>query len=90
MPPFNNKCDTDPNNRRNGYEWIEVWVLLHRVTQIRHDDNTHTITVARTGAGFESIMFRRLNPSAVLRFVTPDGKELEKWDESDRPDKIKK
>ena len=30
-------------------------------------------------------MFRRLNPKAVLRFVTPDGNELEKWDESAPP-----
>jgi len=33
-------------------------------------------------------MFHRLNPRVVLRFVTPDGKELERWDESDRPDKV--
>jgi hypothetical protein len=57
---------------------------------MKDDDNTYTITVAPAGAGFQSIMFRRLNPSAVLRFVTPDGKELERWDESNRPDKIKK
>jgi hypothetical protein len=83
-------CHSAENPQQREYEWIEVWVLLHRVTQIRHDDNTYTITVAPAGAGFQSIMFRRLNPSAVLRFVTPDGKELERWDESNRPDKIKK
>jgi hypothetical protein len=64
-------------------------LLLHRVTQITHDANTYTITVVPTGAGFQSIMFRRMNPSAVLRFVTPDGKELEKWDESAPPNRVK-
>jgi hypothetical protein len=71
--------DTDENSRSGN----------HRVTRISHDDNTYTITVAPTGAGFQSIMFRRLNPSAVLRFVTADGKELEKWDESAPPNRVK-
>jgi len=35
------------------------------------------------------VYIRRLNPSAVLRFVTTDGRELERWDESDRPDRVK-
>jgi hypothetical protein len=72
-----------PSQREN--DWIEVWVLLHRVTQITHDNNTYTITVAPAGAGFQSIMFRRMNPRAVLRFVTADGKQLEAWDESAPP-----
>ena len=81
---FNN-CNSDQNHPRNGYEWIEVWVLLHRVVQITHDNNTYTITVEPTGRGFQSVLFRRLNQSVVLRFVTPDGKELQRWDESAPP-----
>ena len=46
-----------------------------------HDANTYTITVEPVGKGFQAIYIRRLNPSVVLRFVMPDGKELEKWDE---------
>ena len=41
------------------------------------------------GKGFQSILIRRLNPSAVLRFVTADGRELEKWDESAPPNRAK-
>lgn len=89
-PPPGPCRSAEMNPQQREYEWIEVWVLLHRVTQIRHDDNTYTITVAPTGAGFQSIMFRRLNPSAVLRFVTPQGKELEVWDESAPPNGVKK
>jgi hypothetical protein len=85
VAPINNKCDTG----RNGYEWIEVWSLLHRVTQVTHTDNTYTVTVEPVGKGFQFVYIRRLNPSAVLRFITPDGKELEKLDESDRPDRVK-
>lgn len=69
---------------------ITVWVLLHRVTQVTHENNTYTITVGPMGKGFQSIMFHRPNPKAVLRFVTPSGTELERLDESDRPDKVKK
>jgi hypothetical protein len=84
------QCHSPKNPQEREYEWIEVWVLLHRVTQITHDANTYTVTVEPMGKGFQSIMFQRLNPSAVLRFVTPDGKELQKWDESNRPDRVKK
>jgi hypothetical protein len=76
--PIDNKCDTAPNNRRTGDEWIEVWSLLHRVKEITHADNTYTITVEASGKGFQFVYVRRLNPSAVLRFVTPNGRELEK------------
>ena len=71
--------------RREGREWIEVWSLLHQVKEVRHDNNTYTITVEPRGKGFQFVYIRRLNPSAVVRFVTPDGKELETWDESDPP-----
>ena len=87
-PPLG-QCDSAKNPQEREYEWIEVWVLLHRVTQITHDHNTYTITLAPTGAGFQSIMFPRLNPSVVLRFITSDGKELEKLDESARPNPVK-
>jgi hypothetical protein len=83
--PFNNKCDTDSNNRREGNEWIEVWILLHRVIQVTHENNTYTITVEPTGKGFQFVYFRRLSPKAVFRFVTTDGTELEKWDETAPP-----
>ena len=58
-----------------------------KVTQleITHDNNTYTVIVAPVGRGFQSVLFRRLNPSVVLRFVTPDGKELQRWDESAPP-----
>ena len=56
--------------------------------QITHENNTYTITVEPVGRGFQSVLFRRLNPSVVLRFVTPDSKELEKWDESASPDRV--
>src|SRR5262249_23669387 len=78
--PFHYRCGNDPNDRRNGDEWIEVEVLLHRVTQVTHENNTYTVTVEPTGKGFQFVYFRRMNPSVVLRFVTPDGRELEKWE----------
>jgi hypothetical protein len=81
------KCDEKIGP--NGSQWIEVWVLLHRVTQLTHQDNTYTVTVEPIGRGFQSILIHRLNPSAVLRFVTPDGKELERWDESAPPNRVK-
>ena len=82
------QCSAMGGPGRSGYEWIEVWVLLHRVKEVRHENNTYTITVEPIGKGFQFLFLRRLNPSAVLRFVTPDGKELEKWDESAPPDRI--
>jgi hypothetical protein len=81
------KCDerVEPNPS----QWIEVWVLLYRVKEVSYADNTYMITVEPTGKGFQSILIRRLNPrlvrgqfTGVLRFVTPQGKELEVWDES--------
>jgi hypothetical protein len=81
------KCDEKVG--QNPSQWIEVWVLLHRVKEVTHADNTYTVTVEPTGRGFQSILIRRMNPSVVLRFVTPDGKELEKWDESAPPNRVK-
>jgi len=84
--PFN-KCPdkTGPN----GSDWIEVWVLLHRVINLQRHNNTYTFTVEPAGRGFQSVFIRRLNPVVVLRFLTPDGKELEKWDESAPPNRVK-
>jgi hypothetical protein len=79
-PPPANKCDTDQNNRRNGNNWIEVWSLLHRVTRVTRENNTYTITVEPVGKGFQFVYFRRMNPSVVLRFVTQDGTELDRWE----------
>ena len=82
------KCSTR-NIRRNGYEWIEVWSLLHRFKEIKRNNNTYTFTVEPVSAGFQQIYVQRMNPSVVVRFVTPDGKELERWDESAPPDQVK-
>jgi hypothetical protein len=73
------------STRRSGYEWIEVWSLLHRVASVTRDANTYTVTVVPDGKGFQGIYIRRMNPSVVLRFVTQDGRELERWDESAPP-----
>jgi len=71
--------------RRSGFDWIEVWSLLHRVKEVRRDANTYTLTVEQVAKGFQWIFIPRMNPSMVLRFVTPDGKELERWDEAAPP-----
>jgi hypothetical protein len=80
------KC---PNVRHGGGEWIEVWSLLHSVKEVRHDNNTYTFTVDSLGKGFQQIYVRRMNVSAVLRFETTDGKELERWDESAPPNQVR-
>ena len=84
------ECYSNKKVRRSGYEWIEVWSLLHRVKEVRRDANTYTVTVEPVGAGFQWVYIRRMNPSMVLRFVTADGKELERWDESAPPNRVKK
>jgi hypothetical protein len=82
-----NKCDEKVGP--NPSQWVEVWILLHRVKEVTHADNTYTVTVEPTGRGFQSILIRRLNPSAVLRFVAPDGTELDSWDEFAPPNRVK-
>src|SRR5438034_2101080 len=67
-PPADGRCETEPNSRRNEGEWINLWVLLHHVTQVTHEANTYTITVEPMGKGFQSIFRRRLNPSAYYGF----------------------
>ena len=87
-PLWVQKCYVD--QRRSRVEWIEVWSLLHRVKEIQHDANTYTVVVEPSGKGFQWIFIRRLNPMlAVMRFITPDGEELEKWDESAPPNRVK-
>jgi hypothetical protein len=79
------KCYLD--QQRQGFNWIEIWSLLHRVKEIQHDANRYTVIVEPSGKGFQWIFVPRLrlNQKAVLRFVTRDGKELETWDESAPP-----
>jgi hypothetical protein len=73
------------SDQRSGFEWIEVWVLLHRVRQVSREANTYTLTVVPEAKGYQWIFIRRMNPSVVLRFVAPDGHELDRWDESAPP-----
>jgi hypothetical protein len=87
-PLWVNKCYLEQN--RGGFEWIEVLSLLHRVKGVQHDVDTYTVVAEPSGKGFQWFFIRRLNPRAVLRFVTPDGKELEVWDESAPPNRVKK
>src|SRR5262249_27268672 len=56
-----NNCIAD-NERRSGFEWINIWVLLHQVRDVRREANTYTVTVEPTGRGFQSLFIRRLNP----------------------------
>jgi len=56
---------------------------------MRYPRCKYIITVEPVGAGFQMIYIPRMNPSVVLRFVTPDGKELERWDESGPLDRVK-
>ena len=70
---------------RSGLDWIEIWSLLHRVREVRRENNTYTVIVEPVRMGFQIVRFRRQNPSVVVRFVTPEGKELERWDESAPP-----
>jgi hypothetical protein len=78
------KCYLD---EQRGVNWIEVWSLLHRVKEVQHDANTYTVVVEPSGKGFQWLFIPRLNSRAVLRFVTPDGRELERWDESAPPNR---
>lgn len=58
--------------------------------QVTQADNSYTITVESSGKGFQFVQIHRMNPSAVLRFATPNGKELEVWDKSAPPNRVKK
>jgi hypothetical protein len=70
---------------------IEVLSLLHRVKEVRHEGTTYMVVVEPSGNGFQWLFIHRSDfIASVLRFVTPDNKELERWDESDPPDKVNK
>jgi hypothetical protein len=82
------KCFLD--QQRGRAEWVEMLSLLHRVKEIQHDGNTYTVVVEPSGKGFQWLFIRRVKGARVLRFVTPEGKELEAWDESAPPAKLTK
>jgi hypothetical protein len=58
-------------------EWVEAWILLHRVKHIRADGSVCTITVEPAAKGFQSIIFRRTAPKMSFRFVDVKGRMLD-------------
>ena len=64
---------------RNNSDWLNIWVLLHRVTAIDREGSTYTIHVEPRQSGFQMIMFRNADSAAksVFRFVGPDGKLIQ-------------
>jgi hypothetical protein len=58
---------------RNNSDWVNIWVLLHRVTAIDREGSEYTIHVEPRQSGFQMIMFRNAAPAAksVFRFVGP-------------------
>jgi hypothetical protein len=77
------------DQERSSLGWIEVLLLLHRVKEIQHQDDTYTIVVEPSGKGFQWIFIRRINGFGVVRFVTSEGNELERWDESTPPEQFR-
>jgi hypothetical protein len=69
------------NHEQSTSKWIQVVSLFHHVKEIQYDANTYTVVVEPTGKGFDWIFIRRLNGWGLLRFVTPEGKQLNVWDE---------
>jgi hypothetical protein len=72
---FSPTCD-DAKYMHND-EWVEAWILLHRVRHIQADGSVYTITVERTAKGFQSIIFRRIAPTTSFRFVDVKGRMLD-------------
>ena len=72
---FSPTCD-DAQYKHND-EWVEAWILLHRVKSIQADGSAYTITVEPTAMGFQSITFRRIEPTMSFRFVDGDGRLLD-------------
>jgi hypothetical protein len=72
---FSPTCD-DAKYKHND-EWIEAWILLHRVKSIQADGSGYTITVEPTAKGFQSIVFRRLEPTMSFRFVDINGRVVD-------------
>jgi hypothetical protein len=64
------------NDKRNG-EWIEAWILLHRVKNIQADGRVYAITVEPTRKGFQSILFERIAPQVSFRFIDLNGRLLD-------------
>jgi hypothetical protein len=75
-------------DQERSHVWIDVVSLLHRVKEIQHQGNTYTVVVEPSGKGFQWIFVRRVSGNVVLRFVTPEGNELERWDESAPPEQF--
>jgi hypothetical protein len=64
---------------------IQVLSLFHRVKEVQYDADTYTVVVEPSLKGFDWIFIRRLNGWGTLRFVTPEGKQLDMWDERNVP-----
>jgi hypothetical protein len=71
---FGQKCDA-PVYKHNE-EWVQAWILLHRVRSIRAARGGYTITVEATAKGFQSIIFKRLGPDMTFRIVDTKGQVL--------------
>jgi hypothetical protein len=71
---------------RNNSDWVNIWVLLHRVTAIDREGSTYTVHVEPRQSGFQMIMFRNAAPAAksVFRFVGPDGKLIQSIGDAQR------
>jgi hypothetical protein len=82
------KCYLD--RQRDVSSWVEVVLLLHRVKEIQYDAKTYTVVVERSGKGFQWFFIRRINGPGVVRFVTPEGKQLDVWDERALPARLTK
>jgi hypothetical protein len=78
------QCYLDQERRDS--QWIDVVSLLHRVKEVQHEGNTYIVVVEPFGKGFQWLFIRRVSGNVVLRFVTPEGNELETWDESAPPE----
>ena len=65
-----------PQYKQND-QWVETWVLLHRVRRIQAQGSVYTVTVEPTTKGFQSIIFKRLAPHVTVRFVDTKGRVLE-------------
>jgi hypothetical protein len=80
------KCYLD--NQPSMADWIAVLSLLNRVKEVRHNADGYTVVVEPSGKGFQWIYLQRETGAQVLRFVTPEDKQLEVWDESAPPAKL--
>ena len=79
------KCYLD---RPHNIYRIELVSLFHRVKEIQYDNDTYTVVVEPSDKGFQWLFIRRINGGGVLRFVTPQGKQLGEWDERAAPARL--